>query len=256
MGFDVRASANNLELWHVQLAGGVVRTMTLDELDSAFQADAIDERTMVMKAGDLSWTTLGDLLGLDANVDGQPNSIAPMATDIGSSALAMPRHDAPNFDFSPGTEELAVFRPKRRWGRVVVAAAVIGGLAGGLSTAKSYGTDKIRSKVAMVTSLVKGKGAEGARAVAVAPPPQAPIAPPVVNDAPPMANAKSVAIDSLPAAAPAPTPADKNDKNGKKKAEPTKKAAKGAASKKAAAAKSSDPTQKGSGQFDPLNGNL
>lgn len=257
MSIDVRASGNDLELWHVQL-GGVVRTMSLDELDAAFQAGVVDERTMVLKAGALRWTTLGDAAGIDA----QPNSIAPMATDIAPPSVTL----GPSA-FMPGaldTAELATFRPKRRVGRALAALAAVALVGGAAFGAKSYGVDELTAKV---TSLVKAPSIEGAgstRATAIAPaaadvpvalaakpsisaspPPSAP-----VEELPSATPSAGVSIDSLPSASAAP---GKADKKGKKPAAPSRR--KGATKAKRKAS-TSDPTQKGGGQFDPLDGKL
>lgn len=261
MSIDV-ASGNDLELWHVQL-GGTVRTMTLDELDRAFQSGVIDERTMVLKAGALHWTTLGDIAG----IDDQPNSIAPMATDIASSNLVFP--PLPSFDVSLGTEELAAFRPKRRLGRALTAVAAVALVAGAAFGVKTYGADKLQEKLASVTALVKRDGGASARTAAGVPAPVTdPAAAPAehktsvtapaslpstpVESLPPAkpAAAAVVSIDSLPSAPPA---AEKTDKKHKRHGDaPRRKAAPAKAKSRA----SSDPTQRGSGQFDPLNGSL
>lgn len=254
MSIDVTAG-NELELWHVQL-GGSVRTMTLDELDHAFQSGVIDERTMVLKAGALHWTTLGDIAGIDS-FEAQPNSIAPMATDIASSNLVIPSLPAPAFDVSFGTAELAVFRPKRRLGPALAGLAAVALVAGVAVGVKTYGVDQLQAKLASVTSLAKGNGAESARSAAGVPAPIAepakevaaapPPAPTAVEDLPTAKPvAPSVSIDSLPSA-----PAEKAAKKQGKTA-PKKKAAPAKAKSKA----SSDPTQRGGGQFDPLNGSL
>ncbi|MBX3206609.1 MAG: hypothetical protein KF764_16165 [Labilithrix sp.] len=263
MSIDVRASGSDLELWHVQL-GGVVRTMSLDELDAAFQAGIVDERTMVLKGGALHWTTLGDVAGIDE----QPNSIAPTAADIAPSSLAIPR--LPDFDVSltPGaldTAELATFRPKRRLGRAFGALAAVALVGGALFGVKSYGVDALGAKVASVTSFVKAKSvenAESARTAAVAPVAAEPVAVPVAEtpSLPPPAPVESlpsatpssagVSIDSLPSASAKP---GKADKKGKRSAEPAPRRKSG---KKAKSKGSSDPTQRGSGQFDPLDGKL
>lgn len=275
MGFDVRAS--DLELWHVQMPAGVV-TMTLDELDSAFQNGAIDERTMVLKSGGLHWMTLSDIAGLDdasatpppvqthspysqpyAYCDEpQPNSIAPIAIDMSRpSALSIPPLPPVNFDVSFGTEEREIFKPKRSYGAVVGTVAAVAIVAGGLFAVKSMGAQGLKAKVASISSMVQGrtKGAD-ARSLAIAPPAAAD-PPPVFNpSAPPMNNAKSAPIEPPPITPP--VQADKNGKkNGKDASKKTTKAAptkKGGGSAKSSGA--SDPTQKGSGQFDPLNGNL
>src|SRR4051794_35171163 len=121
MSIDLRASGSDLDLWSVQLPGGIVRTMTLDELDNAFQAGTIGERTMVLKAGAIHWTTLGDAAGLqDEAEEEQPNSLAPFATDVAASySPPIPRSPLPSIDLSLSTSELAAFRPKRRTGRVL-----------------------------------------------------------------------------------------------------------------------------------------
>lgn len=264
MSIDV-TSGNDLGLWHVQL-GGSVRTMTLDELDQAFQSGVIDERTMVLKAGALHWTTLGDIAG----IDDQPNSIAPMATDIASSNLVVASLPAPSFDVSLGTEELAVFRPKRRVGRALAAVAAVALVAGAVFGVKAYGAEKLQEKLASVTSLVKRDGGASARTAAGVPAPAldpsvvpaehaTPVTTPAslpstpVESLPPAqpAAAAIVSIDSLPSAPPTAQKADKKHKR-HGEAAPRRKAAPAKAKGKA----SSDPTQRGSGQFDPLNGSL
>jgi hypothetical protein len=54
-----------IEYWHVQLPDASVATMTLDELDAAFQEGTINEGTFVLKHGEQTWATLSALLGLD-----------------------------------------------------------------------------------------------------------------------------------------------------------------------------------------------
>jgi hypothetical protein len=64
------------ELWYVKLPNGDVHRVSLDQLDSAFQAGHIDESTMVLAAGASTWTKLGDLAGLDEQPE-QPAEAAP-----------------------------------------------------------------------------------------------------------------------------------------------------------------------------------
>jgi hypothetical protein len=98
------------DVWHVRLESGEVRDMTLDELDAAYQAGAIDERTLVREDGG-EWQTLGTLLGVEAEAHGA--SLRPMATDLED----LDEHH---------------LRPKRRGvlvGAAIAAALVIGGVA-------------------------------------------------------------------------------------------------------------------------------
>ena len=273
--------------------------MDLDELDRAFQSGVIDERTPVLAAGALHWTTLGDVAGLGTpeqvvstpstspapraalhGIDEQPNSIAPLAADIPSSNVVIPSFPTPTFDVSYGTEELRVFRPKRRIGRALAVVATVALVAGAGVGLKSYGVDRLEAKVASATAFVKSKAGESSRAAAgvqapVAAPPQ-PVAlpakdvsPPTPRTAavsPPPANAAeslpavtpveslpsvttgaaTVSVDSLPSAPPTAEKASKKHRGHKKKGAPAKAKSK----------TSSDPTQRGSGQFDPLNGAL
>jgi hypothetical protein len=71
------------DVWHVRLASGQ-QTMTLDELDAAYQSGAIDERTQVREDGSTEWTTLGALLGIEAEppAKGQQESVRPLALDV------------------------------------------------------------------------------------------------------------------------------------------------------------------------------
>jgi hypothetical protein len=90
------SDASTQEIWNVQVGPGVVRPMTLDEIDAAFEAGHIAASTLVLPPGATAWTTLGAAAGLDsdtapsatpapvsADVAG-PHSLAPMA--IGNSA--------------------------------------------------------------------------------------------------------------------------------------------------------------------------
>jgi hypothetical protein len=64
------------EMWLVKLDDGHVRTMTLEELDAAFQRDEIHERTMICRDGGDRWITLAEELGLES----PPPPSAPRST--------------------------------------------------------------------------------------------------------------------------------------------------------------------------------
>jgi len=195
----------------------------------------------------------------------QPNSIAPIAVDLGHSSLSIPPLAPLNFDASYGADEVDAFKPKRNGARVVGMLAAVALVAGGLFAVNSLGTQGLKAKASSIASMVKGSAKSAdARSVAVAPPAAMdPTPSPTFNaNAPPMNNAKAVPIDSMPSSPTATPSSNASDKNGKKTKD-AKKASKsgggsGSSAKKAGAGSSasSDPTQKGSGQFDPLNGSL
>ena len=60
-------TANDSDLWHVQLASGDVCLMTLDQLDDAFQSGVISENTYLWQEGATGWVTLREVAGLDAD---------------------------------------------------------------------------------------------------------------------------------------------------------------------------------------------
>lgn len=66
-----REAAETADLWHVQLANGEVRVVTLDKLDDLFRYDVIDDKVFVWQKGMTNWLRLSDLLGAedDANSD-------------------------------------------------------------------------------------------------------------------------------------------------------------------------------------------
>jgi hypothetical protein len=173
-----------------------------------------------------------------------------------------------------------VFRPKRRIGRALGAVAALAVIAGAVFGGTTYGLDKLQVHVAAATAIVKSNTGETARAAAgVQPLPETPtLAPPQVPTQPgkdtsaggpaqqpdstlpsaptpveslPSAKpaAPGVSVDSLPSAPPEKA---RRKHRSQSDAAPKRKAAPVKAKSKA----STDPTQRGSGQFDPLNGSL
>lgn len=53
------------ELWFVKLPNGDVHHVTVDQLDTAFEAGHIDVNTLVLADGSSEWTRLGEAAGLD-----------------------------------------------------------------------------------------------------------------------------------------------------------------------------------------------
>jgi hypothetical protein len=146
---------SSVEFWHVQLPNGTVSTMTLDELDAAFQADTINERTYVIKQGEQAWATLADLLGLDQPA--QPASATPPPVVVASpvpfaSFAPPPVESAPIYSLRPVVSEVSdidddidfggtAFRsPKKRTAIIfgsIASVAAVGLLVAVLSASSS-----------------------------------------------------------------------------------------------------------------------
>jgi len=202
-------SATENDLWQVKLSEGCVVDMTLDEIETAFNAGRIHAATSVLPPGDFRWTTLGEAAGLDDDAGryeepAVPYSIAPLAMDTGSGA---PLDDAMDIDF----ESAAGLPPKRKsrgvFGKVVgvglLFAVLIGaGIGGGAYAARPA---EFKAKVASVRDRLTHRGSDPVAAAAApapvkeaAPPPQA--APPPPAPVPPPA-----ATTAAPAPSPQPT---------------------------------------------------
>lgn len=195
------------DLWQVKLSEGCVVDMTLDEIDTAFNAGRISARTSVMPPGDFRWTTLGDAAGLEdeapaAQVDAAPYSIAPVAYEM--DATPQP----PLYDLGDGIDvdlESNAGLPRKRkggaFGKVVgvtalFAVLIAAGVGGGAYAARPV---EFKAKVASVKERFT-KGASAPKAAAAAQPP-----PPVVQSSreiPP----PPPAVEPTALAAPAPAP--------------------------------------------------
>src|SRR5688572_19715716 len=92
------ARMSDQELWQVKLSEGCVIDMTLDEIDTAFNAGRIQASTLVMPPGDMRWTTLGAAAGLEDEREEAPYSIAPIAADIAPPVGSFGYPPVPDFD--------------------------------------------------------------------------------------------------------------------------------------------------------------
>ncbi len=90
------------ELWYVKLANGDVHKVTLDQLDTAFQAGHIDENTMVLAEGLDTWSKLGDVAGLGEEEAEAPASPAKAPAADPSHGFDLSRtYDAPAYVAPP-----------------------------------------------------------------------------------------------------------------------------------------------------------
>jgi hypothetical protein len=187
---------HHVDIWHVKLANGETRSLSLDELDAAFHDGWIDGRTLVLPAGALRWAPLAEVAGLDDTpppVSVVPNSVAPLAIDMyGLDSHAGTDHP---FDLAVPIDaesdaDFQALRPRR--GRkifgVLTAMIVVAGL----------GFAGFRATPALQRALASRGGGRAARVTVEAKPVAPPVQPPASVAAPPAA----------PAAAPAPAPVD------------------------------------------------
>lgn len=125
-----------IDFWHVQMANGTVCTMTLDDLDEAFQKGRIDEGTYVLKHGDAAWATLRELLGLDAEEQARSVTPEPVVATPQYSSYPPPASSAPIYSLRPVVSEIddgelemvgAQFRSSKK--RTTLIAASVAGVA-------------------------------------------------------------------------------------------------------------------------------
>ena len=164
----------DLDLWHVCMKDGSVRAMNLDQIDEAFHAGLIDGKCGVVRAGELEWSTLGELAGLD-DVTPSPHSVAPVAMDASGDVPA--------------------FRPKR--GRAVAGAFVGIAAVVAIAFAATHAPGTFVKKSFAKLRAVKTEEPRAA-AVIAAPPPPAPVPSPTVKVEPPKPEAKVEAKPNVP----------------------------------------------------------
>ncbi len=173
------------DLWHVKLSEGCVVEMTLDEVDTAFNAGRIHAGTSVLAPGDFRWTTLGEAAGLedDRETEPVPYSIAPVAADVTPAP--------PMIDFEAPTEVAPdAIVPRRRAGRTIARAIGVTALfavliaAGMVGGAYAAGPSELASRVTMLRERLGHAPPRAAAAVAAPPPAQAAPPAPVTAAAP------------------------------------------------------------------------
>jgi len=171
-----------LEFWHVQMPDGSVSTMTLDELDAAFQADTITEQTYVLKQGESTWQTLAALLGLDEPASPTPAPVVATYSSPPASAEVAPLYSLRPVvsEVSPLDDDLdfggPAFRPSKK--RPVI-------IAGSIAALVAVGV--------LIATVGSSSGGTPAVAAASQPPPPQPVA--VTPPPPPVAETTPAATD-------------------------------------------------------------
>lgn len=145
------------EVWSVAIAPDNIQTMTLDQLDEAFQKGLITENALVWTDGMDNWERLSTVLGDDAGADAPapvaaPVVAAPVASPVAVSPLAVapvaqvvrpaaapsapnslaPVAMAPSLAPSMGLDDLDLdgfaTKKKTKWPLFAAAAVLLGGL--------------------------------------------------------------------------------------------------------------------------------
>jgi hypothetical protein len=268
------ADSNFDDLFYVLLPDDQSVTLSLDELDEAFNADQISDQTLVCRVGDTRWVTLAELASLadeppapsppsapvyvapmkppaayvpPAPASRAPDSMAPVAADLSLAAL--------DDDFDP---DMLALRPKRRavWVVSAMAAMAVAGVAtlvvaGGTALSAPQSAQAAAMMTLPATAKETPKPLEAA-----APAPPAPVA--SATPVTPPAQAPSAAppgdrfSDDMKRAL-----LEADDKRTEKKGAVAAK--KGGKLRKARPARAKAKRGKGKGKgnaYDPLNGNL
>ena len=92
------------ELWDVEVGYGQIHTMTLDDLDAAYQAGKIVETTRVKEHGATTWSTLAVVAGLEEEAAPSlpPPSMPVGPTSLSPTALSLsPPTPSTGFDLTP-----------------------------------------------------------------------------------------------------------------------------------------------------------
>ncbi len=202
--------------WTVMLPGGGVVTMTLDELDAAFDAGTVGPDTMVLAPDCVFWDKLGALAGLDersapAAPAAEP-SLRPVAIDV--------VHDSVEIDLDVELAIANASRSKKKRVAAVLAAAVV-------AVAVAIGAGR------------SGSEDDAAPATAASPPPPPP----------------AVIAEPVPTAPPAPA-ASTADASKRARDAVDKKTRKAAAAPKRVPSRPASPLLKGGDKHDPLNAAL
>ena len=164
--------------WYVRLPNGNVITVSLDDLDAAFQRGDVTEETLVFRQGMKEWLPLGQAAGLDDADDttqtapppvAAPSSMAPFAVPVSQYSMPYVDPSLPStvrpvaFDTSDigglggldgyGDEPQFKSSGKKKviFGAIAVAAAIGLGVLG-LSTIKGADASAAESNVAPKTA--------------------------------------------------------------------------------------------------------
>lgn len=139
------ASLNDEDIWHVQVADGDVRIVSLEQLDDLFRLDLIDDNVNVWQPGMPAWQPLKVVAGMDEDELKQvppvsrpppapPKRTAPAADPFARTAWAPTPSFAPPASLGPVTQNLEdlAYRPRPPGGSLgkwVIGLVAVAGIA-------------------------------------------------------------------------------------------------------------------------------
>lgn len=133
------------DMWLVKLDDGHVRSMTLEELDAAYQRDEIHERTMICHSDGSKWITLGEELGLEPapSTPSPTPSVLPVVADVDD-------HDHHAFSGSrKGTRVIAI-----------VLGTIVLGAFGTFAATTAVNASRTRARAALASQLAAAAALE------------------------------------------------------------------------------------------------
>lgn len=139
--------SNESGMWYVQFASDVVRVMTLDQLDAAFQSGSIGEETLVRQDGVSAWSRLAEIAGIEPDHTPSAASYAVESSALGPQSIRPVVSELSYLDSSIDDEPVE-FRSRKR-GPVLLAVAALM-LLGGVG----FGATKLSSQPSASTTPV------------------------------------------------------------------------------------------------------
>ena len=135
------------DIWLVKLDDGHVRSMTLDELDAAFQKDEIHERTMICRSDGDRWITLAEEIGGAPTPTPSPTptptpSVLPVVADVG--------------------EDHAPISSSRKGTRIVAGllGVIVLGAFGAFAATTAVNASRTRARAALASQLAAAAALE------------------------------------------------------------------------------------------------
>lgn len=124
--------SNESGMWYVQFASDVVRVMTLEQLDAAFQSGVISEETYVRQDGVSEWSRLAQIAGIEPDRTPSAASYAVESSALGPESIRPVVSELNDVDPQSVDDVPVEFRSRKR-GVVLALAAVmlIGGIGFG-----------------------------------------------------------------------------------------------------------------------------